>query len=151
MLGGNGFGECRVASTNLKWRSNFGIIWMLCIIALFDLNTYTNLRIHYGIPEAYLRLSYLRSFVQHINPIQDGHFLCCSRMGRVKKPHLPKICHTYLTMIKFGTVIPYLKKIEAIYESRDTPPEFCWHQHFSSEIKKFCYNKKYRYKLHFGT
>ena len=38
---------------------------------------------------------------------------------------LPKICHTYPAMMKLGTVIPYLKKIEKIYESRDTPPEFC--------------------------
>ena len=34
---------------------------------------------------------------------------------------LPKICHTYPTMMKLGTVIPYLKKIQKIYESRDTP------------------------------
>ena len=36
-----------------------------------------------------------------------------------------QICHTYLTMIKFDTVTPCLKKIQKIYESRDTPPEFC--------------------------
>ena len=42
-----------------------------------------------------------------------------------KKDALPKICHTYPTMIKLGTVIPYLKKIQKIYESRDTPFEFC--------------------------
>ena len=41
-----------------------------------------------------------------------------------------QICHTYLTMIKFDTVTPCLKKIQKIYESRDTPPEFCWHQPF---------------------
>ena len=38
---------------------------------------------------------------------------------------LPKICHTYPTVMKLGTVIPYLKKIQKIYESRDTPSEFC--------------------------
>ena len=38
---------------------------------------------------------------------------------------LPKICHTDPTMVKLGTVIPYLKKIQKIYESRDTPLEFC--------------------------
>ena len=27
-------------------------------------------------------------------------------------------------------VITYLKKIQKIHESRDTPPEFCWHWHF---------------------
>ena len=38
---------------------------------------------------------------------------------------LPKIYHTYPTMMKLGTVIPYLKKIQKLYESRDTPLEFC--------------------------
>ena len=33
--------------------------------------------------------------------------------------------HTYPTMMKLGTVISYLTKIQKIYESRDTPPEFC--------------------------
>ena len=47
-----------------------------------------------------------------------------------KRPSLPKICHTYPTMMKLATVIPYLKKIQKIYESRDTPPEFRWHQQF---------------------
>ena len=42
-----------------------------------------------------------------------------------KWPPLPKICHTYPTMLKFGTVIPYLKKIQKIYESRATLRDFC--------------------------
>ena len=62
---------------------------------------------------------------------------------------LPKICHRYPTMIKLGTVTPYLKRIQKIYESRDTAPGFCWHQHFAPKISKFCYIKKYRYRLHF--
>ena len=53
--------------------------------------------------------------------------------------------------MKLGTVIPYLKTIQKIYESCDKTPEFCWHPHFSPEISKFCYIKKYRYRLHFGT
>ena len=52
-------------------------------------------------------------------------------------------------MMRLGTVIPYLKKIEKIYESRDTCHESCWHQQFSPEISKFCYIKKYTYRLHF--
>ena len=43
---------------------------------------------------------------------------------------LPEICHTYLTTMKLGTVIHYLKKIQKMYESRDTHIEFCWHQRF---------------------
>ena len=59
------------------------------------------------------------------NPIQDGHFRGCSRTAGAKKAPLPKICHTYPTMMKLGTVIPYLKKIQKIYESRDAPSDFC--------------------------
>ena len=65
-----------------------------------------------------------------INLIQDGHFRGCSRIGggvggEAKWLPLPKICHIYPTMMKLGTVIPYLKKIQKIYESRDTLLEFC--------------------------
>ena len=52
---------------------------------------------------------------QGVNPIQDGHFWGGSRMGGGSNP----------TVVKFGTVIPYLKKIQKINESRDTPPDFC--------------------------
>ena len=41
--------------------------------------------------------------------------------GGAKNVPLSKICHTYPTMIKLGTVIPCLKKIQIIYEPRDTP------------------------------
>ena len=44
--------------------------------------------------------------------------------GRQKGP-LPKIFYAYPTMSKFGTVKPYLKKIQKIYESHDKPLEFC--------------------------
>ena len=37
----------------------------------------------------------------------------------------PKICHTYPSMMKLGTVIPYQSKIQKIYKSPDTLPEFC--------------------------
>ena len=40
--------------------------------------------------------------------------------GQAKRP----------TMTKLGTVIPYLKEIQKIYESRDTLSVFSWHQHF---------------------
>ena len=47
--------------------------------------------------------------------------------GQKDPPSLESI--TYPTTMKLGTVMPYLKKTQKIYESRDTPPEFCWHQH----------------------
>ena len=67
-----------------------------------------------------------------LNPIQDGLFRDCSRMRGEggKKAPLPKICHTYPTITKLGKIIPYLKRIQKIYESSDTPIDFCWHRHF---------------------
>ena len=59
-----------------------------------------------------------------LNPIQDGLFRGCSGMEWAKRPPIPKICHTYPTMMKLGTVIPYLKKIQKLYISRDTPLAF---------------------------
>ena len=41
------------------------------------------------------------------------------------KATLPKIYHTYPTMMKLDTVIPHLKKIQKIYEYRDSTLEFC--------------------------
>ena len=45
--------------------------------------------------------------------------------GGKKPPPPPKTYHTYPTMMKIGTVVPYPKKIQNIYESRDTPLDFC--------------------------
>ena len=38
---------------------------------------------------------------------------------------LPKIHHTNPTMMKLGTSISYLRKIQKVYKSRDTPLRFC--------------------------
>ena len=40
--------------------------------------------------------------------------------GGKNPPSLPKISCTYLTIMKLGAVIPYLKNIQKIYGSRDT-------------------------------
>ena len=45
--------------------------------------------------------------------------------GGAKRLPLPKICHTYPTVMKLGTVIPYPKEIQKIYESLDARLEFC--------------------------
>ena len=63
-----------------------------------------------------------------INPIQDQPFQGYSWMreeGGGQKDLPSKICQTYPTMMKLGTVIPYLKKTQKIYESRNAPLEFC--------------------------
>ena len=33
----------------------------------------------------------------------------------------PKTCHAYPAVMKLGTVMPYIKKVQNTYESRDTP------------------------------
>ena len=54
-----------------------------------------------------------------------GFFGAAHGWGCKKRPPLLKICHTYPTTMKLGTVIPCPKKIQKIYESSDTPLEFC--------------------------
>ena len=57
-----------------------------------------------GVPQGFLL------FLIYINPIQNGLFWVWSRMGRMgaksPPPPVPKICDTYPTMMKLGTVIP---------------------------------------------
>ena len=54
--------------------------------------------------------------------------------------------------MKLGIVIPFLKKLHKIYESRVTPPmSYADVSIFSPVINKFCYVKKYRYRMHFDT
>ena len=52
-----------------------------------------------------------------------------------KKNPLPKTCYIYPKMTKFGTVIPYLKKVRKTFESGEISLELCWHQSFSSEVR----------------
>ena len=71
--------------------------------------------------------------------------------GRSKKAHHPKTCDTFPTTMKPGTVITYLKKIQK-YMSHVTHHLSCADiSIFSSEICKFCYIRKYRYRFHFGA
>ena len=51
------------------------------------------------------------------NIVTDGE---CPKMSP-----LLKVCHTCPTMMRRGAVIPYLKKIKKLFESRDRPLEFC--------------------------
>ena len=49
-----------------------------------------------------------------------GLFEAAHGWGSQRAP-LPKICHTCPTIMKPGTVIPYLRKIKKIHKSRDKP------------------------------
>ena len=84
---------------------------------------------------------------KYLNSIQAEPFRGFSRMkgeGAAKRPPFHKICHTYPTMMELGELIPYLKKIHKIYKLLDISV-------FLLEISKFCYIKKYRYRLYFDT
>ena len=53
--------------------------------------------------------------------------------------------HTHPTTMKLVTVIPDVKKIKTHMNHVRQPLGF------SPEISRFCYIKKYRSRLHFGT
>ena len=72
-------------------------------------------------------------------------------MGEPKRLPLPKICHTYPTMMEFGTAIPYLKKIQKYINHVTHPLSSADISIFSPKISKFCYIKKYRYRLDFES
>ena len=88
--------------------------------------------------------------VSDFNPVQDGPFRGCSRMGGNKKAPLHKICQTYPTMMKLGTDIPYLKKIQKIYESCDAPLAFCWHQCFFTENQQILFYQEIHISIAFS-
>ena len=64
---------------------------------------------------------------------------------------LSKICQTYPTTMNFNTVIPYLKKIQKYMNHGTHLLSSADISIFSAEISKFCYIKKCRYRLRFGT
>ena len=56
-----------------------------------------------------------------------------------------------MAMMKSGTVTPYLKKTQKYMNHVTHPLRSADMSIFSTEISKFCYIKKYRYRLHFNT
>ena len=69
-----------------------------------------------------------------------------------KRLPLPKISDTYPTMMKHGTVIPYLRRSKKyLNHVTQTPLSSADISIFSPEISKFCYIKKHRYRLHFNA
>ena len=57
-----------------------------------------------------------------------GFFGAAHRCGVFFFGPLHKIRFTYPTMMKLSTVIPYLRKIQKMYKSRDTPLEHFFHR-----------------------
>ena len=63
----------------------------------------------------------------------------------------PSLISVTPTMMKLGTVLPYPKKIKKNLSHVTHPLSSADISSFSPEISKFCYIKKYRYRLHFDT
>ena len=63
-------------------------------------------------------------------------------IGEEQKGPLPKVCLKYPIMMKPGTVIPYLRKIQKMYDSHDASLEFCKHQHFFSRKQQILLYQK---------
>ena len=61
------------------------------------------------------------------------------RQGWSKKLPLPKIYHTYPTMMKFGTVMPYVKKIKKYTIHVTCFLSSAGTSTFQREISNFCY------------
>ena len=75
----------------------------------------------------------------YLTLLRLGFFGAAHEWGGEQIGRLPKICHTYLTMMKLSTVIPYLAR----------PLSSADMSNFLLEISRFCYIKKYMYRLHF--
>ena len=81
-----------------------------------------------------------------LNPIQDGTFQGCSQIGgEIKGPSFLK-SDTYLMMMRLGTVLSYLKKIQKYIDHVTHFLNSAGISIFSLETGNFCYIKKYRYR-----
>ena len=85
------------------------------------------------------------SGVKWINLIHEGLFWGCLRKRGDKKTA------THPTMMKLGTVISYLKKIQKIYKHVTHHLSSADISNFSPEISKFSNIKEYRFRLHFDA
>ena len=73
--------------------------------------------------------------------------------GGVGRPSLFKIFHTHPTLIKLGTATLYLslRKIQKVFESRSTPLDFRWYQHFFTRNWKILLYQEIQLWISFHT
>ena len=116
------------------------------------------LRLHFFLKEIYygwVNMNPNLHIGRRTNPIltlfRMGFFGAAHGLGRAFWPPLCKIHHTYPTMMKLGTVIPYLRKIQKMYKSHDTSLEFCWHQHFFTRNQQILLHQEITHRLDFDT
>ena len=131
-------------STQLILRSFILQIWMckfaqLCHLISFWSDYQQNTRV-FSSSRPFSNTSCIQLLLKGIFPLFRMWFFEAPHgwVGARKAPalSLPNICHIYSAMMKPGTVITYLTKIQKLYESRHTPLELCWHQHFFTGNQK---------------
>ena len=88
-----------------------------------------------------------------LNPIQDGFFRCCLRMGggRGKKAPSRKSVTHILQWWNLAQLYLTKRRSKKLYDHVTHPLSSADKNIFSPQISKFCYIKKYRYRLHFDT
>ena len=114
------------------WCSSWLAICCIAHICMTDVTSLVSLFFWFYVIIELLSLKLPDKYIFSVNHIQVGSFWGCSRIGvhKCPPPLLPKICHTYPTMMKLSTVIPCLTRIQNIYKSRDTTVKFGWHHYF---------------------
>ena len=112
---------------------------------LFPVELHVNLN---PLSHYYIKFSLLDPWTFSVKPIIFRKIYGGAQKGLPSQ----KTCHRYPTIIKLGTVIPYLKKIQKIDESCvKYPMSSADFSIFSLEITKFWYIKKSRYRLYVHT
>ena len=125
--------------TCLKQNALYGLLYCIAHICMTDMTSlipFFLILFHYWAAFVVYQQNWVNSTAWNsetnifsVNHIQVGSLRAAHGLG-CKNARLPKICYTYPTMMKLSTVIPYLKKIQIIYKSCDTPIKFHWHQYF---------------------
>ena len=104
-----------------------------------------------------LTVTWLRYFRDYLTLFRMGFFGAAHRWlwviggGGGKKAPLPKICHTYPTMMKLGSYALPQEDPIYIWITWHTPWVLLISPFFYLKINKFYYIKKYKYRLHFDT
>ena len=106
-----------------------------------------------GIPFSSKETRVLKNNKRHLTLFRMVIFGAADKweQGMAKNPILHKICQPYPTMMKLGTLILYLSKIQKYVNYVTYPLGSADISIFLLEISKFCYIKKCRYSFRSDT
>ena len=124
------------------------LLWILSINDVLILSLF--LAMYFTILGKIFWPSILIIFYYLVNPIQDGLFRNCSRMGGVflPTPSLKSVAHI-LQWWNLAQLYLTQRRSKKYMNHVTHPLSSAGISIFSPEISKFCYIKKYRYRLEF--